>query len=460
MRPSAILVLAIVAACTTNATVATTSAATPTTRPGPAATTTTQGLEMQLEDCSTPQVTFSPLCETYDLIQSWHVDAPIDTAELVNAAMTGLAGFHTAATEEPPRKLFCAIPDPAFQPLCEELSAMAGQDQTPVGAAVEAAVIEMIETGLDPFSYYLTPEQAESFRPNGVVGGIGLLLDATDAAGSRCIRVTAVCRLTIVFVLPDNPAEAAGLQAGDVIVSIDGQSVDGLGFVEAGANIAADETGTVDLVVDRDGQTLAFTIDRRPVTIPTVEAETSDGGVSYLRIPDFELDVPDLVAQALGALEATPYHTLVVDLRDNPGGYVDAAIAVASQFVDEGQPLFTQADVEQPVTELALPGGLATDKRLIVLVNRGTASAAEITAVALRDSANATVVGEPTYGKNALQLVFDLDNGGQLHLAVAHWVGPDGTDVAAGGLAPDSQVDLPASMSVGELVATALEAAS
>ena len=145
------------------------------------------------------------------------------------------------------------------------------------------------------------------------------------------------------------------------------------------------------------------------------------------------------------------------------GGGGPAATLIAGWFGFDGhggQPLFTQADVEQPVTELALPGGLATDKRLIVLVNRGTASAAEITAVALRDSADATVVGEPTYGKNALQLVFDLDNGGQLHLAVAHWVGPDGTDVATGGLAPDSQVDLPASMSVGELVATALEAAS
>jgi len=215
----------------------------------------------------------------------------------------------------------------------------------------------------------------------------------------------------------------------------------------------------VELAVERGGQRLEFSIPRAHVTVPTVEARLSEEGVAYLRIPDFELDIPDLVIEGLEILEDQGYHTLVIDLRDNPGGYVDAAVAVASQFVDEGQAIYSEADVEGPTTHAAIGGGLATNKRLLVLVNRGTASAAEITAAALRDSAGATIIGESTYGKNALQLTFDLDNGGQLQLAVAHWVGPDGTSVAGDGLSPDAIIDLPQSMSVPELVSAALDAA-
>jgi C-terminal peptidase prc len=459
MRLSLALVMLLAAACAGETSVATTTPTSPTSVPVPLVTTSQPTLQVQVDDCSTPQVTFSPLCETFELIESWHVDAPVEPASLARAAMRGLAEYVPTTAEEPPRTLFCAIPDPAFEPVCGELATLAAEMQVPLGEAVEAAVIEMVGTGLDPFSYYLTPEQAESFRPNGVVGGIGLLLDANDAAGSRCVRVTAVCRLTIVFVLPDNPAAAAGLQTGDVILSIDGQGVDGMGFLDAGALIAGNETGTVELVVEREGQRLEFSIPRAHVTVPTVEARMSEEGVAYLRIPDFELDIPDLVIEGLEILEAQGYHTLVIDLRDNPGGYVDAAVAVASQFVDEGQAIYSEADVEAPTMHAAIGGGLATDKRLLVLVNRGTASAAEITAAALRDSAGATIIGESTYGKNALQLTFDLDNGGQLQLAVAHWVGPDGTSVAGNGLSPDAIIDLPPSMSVPELVSAALDAA-
>lgn len=407
-------------------------------------------LPLVIEDCSAPQVGFSPLCESYTLIQKWHVDRPVDPDSLARAALRGLESFDTDLAEQPPRTLFCAIPDPAFDSMCDTLARRVRESSIPVADAIEAAVTSMTGTGLDPFSYYVPPEQAGSYRANGVVGGLGILLDATDAAGSKCVLITAACPLEIVVVLEDNPGYAAGLLPGDRITAVDGEAVDGRGFVDTATRLAGDETGSVEVEVLRESDTLQLTIERAPLIVPTVEIDVPGPGIGYLRVPDFEADIPGLVRRGLTELLATPIDRLLLDLRDNPGGYIDSAIEVASEFIAEGVLVRTVGPDENRDYE-AIAGGRATDLPITALVNGGTASAAEIMAAALRDRRGAEIVGQPTFGKDAVQIAFDLDNGGEFNVAVARWLSPNGSTVAGTGIDPDRVAELPASLSTTQL---------
>ena len=451
MRPLLAVLLLLASACggTSSLPSTTTSAATVTT---PKVTGTTQPARVPLEiqDCTTPQVGFSPLCEAYELVQEWHMDRPIDPNKLATAALSGLQNFTTEATEPVPRTLFCAIPDPAFSPLCDLLADRVSESAIPVGEAIEAAVVTMASTGLEQFSYYVPPELVGGYRLNGVVGGIGVLLDARDAAGSKCVRISAACPLEIVFVLDDNPGAEAGLAPGDQIISVDDEPVDGQGFVDTATRIAGDETGSVEIEVVRDRETLDLDISRAPLSIPTVEIDIPRPGIGYLSIPDFEEDIYALVDEGLIELGEGSIGRLVLDLRNNPGGYVDSAIDVASAFIDGGVVVETVGPGQDFEYE-AETGGLFTHLDIAVLVNAGTASAAEILATALRDQKGAEIIGEPTYGKDAVQIAFDLNNGGQFNVAVARWLSPNGSSVTGTGVLPDRTVHLPASMSTGEL---------
>ena len=413
---------------------------------------------VEIHDCATPQIWFSPLCQAYELIQEWHMDRPIDPNTLASAALDGLDGFSSEITEPAPRALICAIPHGAFTPLCDELAERAARESLPIGEAVEAAVTSMAGTGLEQFTYYVPPELVGSYRSNGVVGGIGVLLDATDAAGSKCVRIADGCPLEIVFVLEDNPGWEAGLEPGDEIVEVDGESVAGLGFVDTATRLAGDESGVVEISVERDDANLEFTIMREPLVVPTVEIDLPRPGVGYVLVPDFEEDIPILVHDALAELIAEGATRIVVDLRDNPGGFLEATVDVATEFMTGGVVVHTVGPGEDFSYE-AGEGGLATETDIAVLVNSGTASAAEILATALRDRRQATIVGEGTFGKDAVQIAFGMNNGGEFNVAVARWLTPDGRSVAGSGVIPERVIELPRSLTTGELADIAFEGA-
>jgi len=413
---------------------------------------------VEIHDCATPQIWFSPLCQAYELIQEWHMDRPIDPNTLASAALDGLDGFSSEITEPAPRALICAIPHGAFTPLCDELAERAARESLPIGEAVEAAVTSMAGTGLEQFTYYVPPELVGSYRSNGVVGGIGVLLDATDAAGSKCVRIADGCPLEIVFVLEDNPGWEAGLEPGDEIVEVDGESVAGLGFVDTATRLAGDESGVVEISVERDDANLEFTIMREPLVVPTVEIDLPRPGVGYILVPDFEEDIPILVHDALAELIAEGATRIVVDLRDNPGGFLEATVDVATEFMTGGVVVHTVGPGEDFSYE-AGEGGLATETDIAVLVNSGTASAAEILATALRDRRQATIVGEGTFGKDAVQIAFGMNNGGEFNVAVARWLTPDGRSVAGSGVIPERVIELPRSLTTGELADIAFEGA-
>lgn len=451
-----VLMLVVVACSAPAVTPSSTQQSVTTTTASP--TTTSAPIEIEIQTCATPPVTFGVLCEVYDLLETWHVDAPPDPGALAAAAVEGLAVSELSGDEEPPRTLFCAIPDAAFTVFCDALTPLV-ESGVPVGPAVEAAVSHMIEVGLDPFTYYLPPELAGSIRLNGVVGGIGALLDARDAVGSKCTQVSDVCRLQVVLALPGNPAAEIGLAEGDIIVSVDGAPVEGQRFTEVVARIAGDETGTVVLEVERDGRVLEFNIERTPLVRPGVEYGMPFENVGYLRIPDFDRDVPPSVYDSLTEIAQSSPETVIVDLRDNPGGYIEAFLNIVDEFVDDEVVMISDAPGGHEEYR-AEEGGLVTNPRLIVLVNQGTASAAEVLAGALRDVRGAVVVGTKTFGKDAVQIPFTLRNGGELYVAVARWTTPDGTSVGGGGLIPDVEIDWPVDGSYEDVVRLALEAAS
>lgn len=459
---SRLLVVIALVACACAGTGATTTSTSTTPSP-PDTTTTTESTQadvgMELQGCESPPTTFSPLCEIFELLETWYVDTPVDADALALLAVEGLGDHTTTAVEEAPRTLFCAIPHEAFTSFCDALVQRVRSEQLPVGPAVEAAMTHMVDFGLGPFTYYLPPELAGSVRANGIVGGIGVVLDARDAAGSKCTRISEVCELEIVVVLEDNPGAEAGLANGDIIKSVDGESVTGKGFTEVVSLISGDESGPVDLTVLRDGGESSYTIERSELSVPTVEARLPGGDVGYISIPDFELDVPSLVAGSLSDIVAESPGTIVVDLRDNPGGYIDAFLDIVDLFVDGGIVMTSESTVEY-LEYAATEGGLATTERLLVLVNQGTASAAEVLAGALRDRRDAMILGTDTFGKDAVQIPFTLRNGGEFYVAVARWSTPGGDSVADGGLTPDVEVSWPSGATVEEIVELALEAAS
>lgn len=422
-------------------------------------TTTIQGVELEVQNCAAPPVTFSSLCEIFELLDTWYVDAPVDAEALAGVAVRGLEEHIPSETEEPPRTLFCAIPHEAFTEMCNELVAQIETSEIAIGPAVEATLQHMVDVGLDPFTYYLPPGQTGAVRLNGIVGGVGVVLDARDAVGSKCTSVGGNCRLEVVVVLEGNPGFEAGLQVGDVITAVDGDPVAGRGFTAIVAQIAGDETGTVEITIERDGVTTAFSIERAELNIPTVEYGVPIDGVGYIRIPDFEFDIPQLVQESLAEISAESPGTIVVDLRDNPGGYVDAVIEVIDEFVEGGVVMVSDAPDEH-FEYMAEAGGEATRQRLVVLVNQGTASAAEVLAGALRDRREAVIVGTNTFGKDAVQIPFTLRNGGELYVAVARWSTPNGDTAGSGGLTPDREITWPNQATVEQIVEIALNAAS
>lgn len=443
-----LLILAV--ACASPAVIETTTAVT---NPPLTAVPTTEApdIPVELQDCSAPPVTFKTLCETIELLDEWYVDRPVDFAPLAAIATQAAADYTTDVTEEPPRTFFCAIPDISFETLCQALAERVQNDQIPVATAMEDVVLTMVDLGLDPFTWYVPPDLAAGFRSDGIVGGVGIVLDATNAAGSKCSRIAAVCPLQISLVIEGNPGAEAGLMAGDVITAVDGEPVEGKGFVNLATRIGSDETGVVDLTIDRGGEVIEFSIERRELILPDIEVELPRSDVGYLRIPDFDSDIPRIVSAALASLVAVSPRTIVIDLRDNPGGLVSAVIEVASEFIARGAIMNTDGP-DEVFTYEALGGAQATSQRLIVLVNEGTASAAEVLAGALKDRRNAIVVGQPTFGKNAVQIPFPLRNGGEFHVAIARWTTPNGTSVVDGGLIPDQIVDFPEDPTTEELV--------
>jgi carboxyl-terminal processing protease len=290
---------------------------------------------------------------------------------------------------------------------------------------------------------------------SGQFQGIGAEMSSQDEDGAACAPVSETCRLVVVRVIRGSPALEAGLRAQDIVVSVDEESVIDSTLEETVAKVRGEKGTPVTLGLERDGRLLDLTIVRDTIDIEAVRSEIlADGQVGYLKIDGFSSNAADdLVEQLRELVEVQDIDSLILDLRDDPGGFVNVAQTVASQFIAEG-PIYWEetAGGDQKAFE-ATPDGIATDPaiRLVLLVNGGSASASEIVAGALQDTGRATLVGETTFGKGTIQQWIELsgDNGG-FRLSVAKWLTPDKTWVHEAGITPDIVVPRPADTPEGE----------
>jgi len=211
------------------------------------------------------------------------------------------------------------------------------------------------------------------------------------------------------------------------------------------------EAGTdVTLTIRRGDQTFEVIVTRAIINLQEVTAELLDGGVGYLRLSSFTDRAPGLFSDAIADLLAQGATSFVVDLRGNPGGYIVAAQEIADEFVTSGELLFT-VESGDDVNEWRAGGGLLqNDVPVVVLVNAGSASASEIVAAALQEHGRATILGEPTFGKNTVQIWRDLPNGGGLRLTTDRWFTPEHNSVAPDGVQPDVVVASPTDPLSGE----------
>lgn len=334
-------------------------------------------------------------------------------------------------------------------------------------AVVQGAIRGMIDSLEDPYSSYLTSDQYRSSLQgiSGQFEGIGAEIATQASDGSQgCSTLGPTCRLVIIAPIGGSPAEKAGLLPGDLVLATDGVPLDGLTVDAARERMRGPKDTTVELSIQRGADSpFDLTVVRDIIQEREVESrELVDGRVGYLRLEGFsDQAAADFVTAVKSHVDAGR-RMLIVDLRRNPGGYVTAARAVASQFMSSGVVFWEEDAQGDAIPTEAMPGGYATDPsiRVVVLIDRGSASASEIVAAALHDSGRATLVGQRSFGKGTVQQWQELaGEGGAFRLTVAKWLSPDKRWIHNIGIEPDVTVQVPATVGPGEdpVLAEALE---
>ena len=301
-------------------------------------------------------------------------------------------------------------------------------------AQVYGSIRGMLAALGDPHTFFIEPPQREieEAQLQGRYGGIGA--DYIMEGGY----------LVVVAAREGYPASRAGILPGDIIVAVDGKEVLGLSQDEIVALINGPVGTEVELTIWRRGETesLLFTLTREEITAPTVAWEVKEEKIGYIQLSLFSERTRDEVRQALGQLRKDGATAIILDLRNNPGGLVNAAVDVASEFLADGVVFYERDGQGKEETFPVRKGGLATDYPLVTLVNGGTASAAEIVAGALQDRGRAILIGERTFGKGSVQSVHELSDGSSIHVTMAHWFTPEGHKIEGAGLSPDMEVPI------------------
>ena len=343
----------------------------------------------------------------------------------------------------------CAAPNEAFAALCEAYERLQSDyvDELDPDKLAEGAIRGMFQYGVeDPYSGYMPPQQYEQALGDlsGSFGGIGAEMAMTNTEDpadlASCTSFNDTCRLVVVAPLDDTPAERAGLQAGDFVLAVDGDSVEGSTVNDQVTKIRGEPGTKVTLTIQRDdGEPFDLTITRAEIVLQEVETRMIDDHIGYVALNGFSAPASEQFADGLRELLDDGADQIVFDLRDNPGGYIDAAQEIASQFIADGL-IFTQESADDDIKRYEATGdGIATDPDIpvAVLINGGSASASEIVAAALQERGRATIVGEPSFGKNTVQVWGRLENDGGVRITISRWFTPEHNSVAPDGIQPD-----------------------
>ena len=310
------------------------------------------------------------------------------------------------------------------------------------GKLTQTQLLNGLKNGLaqstnDPYTEYFTPSQAQQYNNElqGTFSGIGAELgeDSTND-------------IEIIAPLANTPASKAGLQAGDIVTAINGKSTNGMSIDVAVDNIRGPSGTKVTLSVIRNSsQQLSFTITRANITVPSVNYKILSGNIGYMQINQFSNDTSDLAKKAAQSFQKAHVKGVLLDLRDNPGGLVTAAVDVSSLWLPSGTTVMQEKTgnvVDQTYTSNGndILNGIPT----VVLINAGSASAAEITTGALHDNGQAYVIGAKSFGKGVVQQLDNLPGGAELKVTIASWYRPDGKNINHIGITPDKVVQMTA----------------
>jgi carboxyl-terminal processing protease len=291
----------------------------------------------------------------------------------------------------------------------------------------------------DPYTVFIEPaaREVERERLQGTFGGIGAVISRSEETGEVLLEP-----------IPGNPAEAAGILAGDVLLAIDGKPVTAEMTVPEIVELVKGEKGTaVALTIRHPGATDTedITVVRGDILLPSVayRLTAQDPAIGYIQLTRFSGESGNEVAAAIQDLQSQGATRFILDLRQNGGGLRDAAVAVVDHFLDDGPVLYSQSQNEQEQVFNATSETIARDEPLVVLIDGGTASASEIVAGALHDRGRATLIGNSkTFGKGSVQLVFDLTDGSSVHVTSARWLTPNRHQLDQSGLEPDILVEV------------------
>jgi carboxyl-terminal processing protease len=307
------------------------------------------------------------------------------------------------------------------------------------------AIRGMLETLGDDYTSFIEPQAAAIIEEDasGTFEGIGAFVRMRDDG-----------RLEISGVISGQPAEQAGLRAGDVVLAVDGQSIAGYGIYEAIALIRGPAGSQVTLLIERseDEETRAFevTVTRARVEIPLVEARMLEDNVAYIHLTEFSSTASDQMRRELEGLLAQNPVGLIFDLRGNPGGWLEQAVEVSDLFLDNGVVLIQRSNDGGEQVYRSRDGDLAESVPLVVLINGGSASASEIVAGAVQARGRGILIGEQSFGKGSVQQPFRLSDGSELRVTVARWYTPADVAIHGQGLTPDIVVPWPEETAAGE----------
>ncbi len=309
--------------------------------------------------------------------------------------------------------------------------------QTPSDQQLSYAVIRGALSSLDdPYTIFLEPvvRQEEQISLRGNFGGIGAYIQRNDE------------NQVILLPIPGNPAELAGILEGDVLLAIDGEPVtDEMTSEEIAEKVRGEKGTTVTLTVIHVGETEAVDIEveRGDILVPSVIARMmpDQPTLGYIQLSRFSGESAGEIETAVLSLQEEGAQSIILDLRGNGGGLLDAAVDIADQFVGEGVLLYQESVRDGERVYNATTEMVAGELPLVILVDRGTASAAEILAGALQDLDRATLIGTTTFGKGSVQLVYDLSDGSSIHVTSARWYTPNRNQIDQLGLTPDIVIE-------------------
>jgi len=302
----------------------------------------------------------------------------------------------------------------------------------PTDKELEYGMIEgYVAAYKDPYTIFFPPTEAKSFTENvqGSFGGVGMNVGMKEG------------NIVVIAPLKDSPAMKAGILAGDIITAVNGKSMIGVNSEEA-VNLIRGKIGTkviITVIHPKAKTTTDITIVRDEIKIPTIDTEKLDG-VFVIHLYNFSAESPDLFRDALNDFLTSGLTRLVIDVRGNPGGYLDAAVNMSSYFLKEGEVVVSERQgKDETVVNHRSYGvtGMPASTKVVVLVDGGSASASEILAGALKDHGIAKIVGEKTFGKGSVQELVNFDDGSALKVTIAKWFTPNGINISESGIKPD-----------------------